>query len=281
MDATEQAIDQTLRIVLSGSEYVLRLSGASAKHLAAALWSVAATQQKTRGKARLESLLKSGKELKVFNISQSELAAFSKEARKYGVLYAVVKGTKEDGRAPVDIMVKAEDASKINRIVEKLESGKFSESDVAVRSETAPAKDSSKQARDRGKQRKDADKLLLEEMLGNPKNREEASSKNPTLAKTATPHLSEPSSKKDAREQPTSAERDLLNKGGVSKTKEGINIDKGNAEQRPSVREQIEQKKQLRDKQRGKSPQDRQKQNMQRQQRIRRQNLNMKTGKVR
>ena len=63
-------------------------------------------------------MLKSGKELKVFAVRDGELRKFCEEAKKYGVLYCVLKDSNAaDGLT--DIMVRAEDAGKINRIFER------------------------------------------------------------------------------------------------------------------------------------------------------------------
>jgi len=246
MDATEQAIDQTMRITLTGVEYALRFSGAGAKNLASALWSVASTQQKTKGKARLESLLKSGKELKVFNVKEGELAVFAKEARRYGVLYAVIKGVKDDPNALVDIMVKAEDAAKINRIVERLEYGRFDETEVVVEAEREVAAKGMGEA-NKSEAQKDANELL-DEMLGDAPTQEGAPGKNPTKAKTESPAPSEPSSKRDGHRQgrataePNADRREP--ESARSKTKEGRGFDDGR--ERRSVKEQIAEKRERR-----------------------------------
>jgi len=66
----------------------------------------------------LEGLLRSGKELKVFAVRNEDLNKFAMEAKRYGVLYCALRDKKSlDGMC--DIMVRAEDASKINRIVER------------------------------------------------------------------------------------------------------------------------------------------------------------------
>ena len=46
---------------------------------------------------------------------------FAKEARRYGVLYCALKGIRKNPDGMVDVMVRAEDASKIDRIVERFE----------------------------------------------------------------------------------------------------------------------------------------------------------------
>ena len=63
-------------------------------------------------------MLKSGKELKVFAVQDSELEKFSRAAKQYGVLYCMLKDRK-DNSGMTDIMARADDASKINRIFER------------------------------------------------------------------------------------------------------------------------------------------------------------------
>jgi hypothetical protein len=243
MDATEQAIDQTLRLTFTGAEYVLRLSGAGTKHLASALWSVATTQQKSKGKARLESLLKSGKELKVFNISESELATFAKEAKRYGVLYAVIKGGKDNPDALVDVMVKTEDAAKINRIVEKLELGRFDETSVVVEAERELAA-KGKDATDKGVAQKDTN-ALLDQFIGAQAAKEDNATENPTAAKTASPAPSEHSSEKPGNPPKTTADRESpqpKEAAGKPNAREGTGFDTGGRDRR-SVKAQIEEKR--------------------------------------
>lgn len=117
MDASSEAADQIVRMALQGTEVALRITGAGAKNAAAIIAAAAASSHKTRGKARLASLLRSGKELRVFPIRHADLHIFAKEARRYGIVYTVVK---QNGEADsVDLLVRAEDASKVNRIAER------------------------------------------------------------------------------------------------------------------------------------------------------------------
>ena len=63
-------------------------------------------------------MLRSGKELKVFAVKDSDLQLFCREAKKYGVLYCVLKD-RDATDGLTDIMARAEDAGKINRIIER------------------------------------------------------------------------------------------------------------------------------------------------------------------
>ena len=108
-----EAAEQVVRMTLNGVEVAAKISGKAAERLA-----VLKDQKKTRGKTRLNSMLRSGKELKVFAIGDRDLEKFCREAKKYGILYCVLKDkTANDGHT--DVFVRAEDASKINRIFDR------------------------------------------------------------------------------------------------------------------------------------------------------------------
>lgn len=119
-----ETADQMTRMTLQGIEIAaniaLKVGGSTAKSLAATLYAILTDKKKIRGKTRLNSMLKSGKELKVFAIRHKDLKIFCEEAKRYGVLYSVLK-EKNNTDGICDIMVRAEDAAKISRIVDKYE----------------------------------------------------------------------------------------------------------------------------------------------------------------
>lgn len=86
-----EAAEQVVRMTLNGVEVAAKISGKAAERLAVLLYAVLKDQKKTRGKTRLTSMLRSGKELKVFSVNDNELEKFCREAKKYGVLYCVLK----------------------------------------------------------------------------------------------------------------------------------------------------------------------------------------------
>ena len=117
MNTGGDAAEQVVRISLEGAEYALRIAGAGAGKLGMQIFTVLKQEEKTKGKARLTGMLKSGRELKVFTVRQEDLKKFSQEAKRYGVLYCVLKdrNNKSPG-AVVDVIARADDASKIQRI---------------------------------------------------------------------------------------------------------------------------------------------------------------------
>ncbi len=119
MNTSGEAADQVVRMSLEVGEAALKISGAGAKQLAVLLYAILKEQKKTKGRARLETLVRSGKPLTVFSVKESDLKKFVQEAKRYGILYCAVRDPKGSSDGMVDIMVKEEDAPRINRIVER------------------------------------------------------------------------------------------------------------------------------------------------------------------
>jgi len=118
------AAEQIVRMSLNGVEVAARITGTAAKEIA--LLILAAIKEpdkgckiKLKGKERLSSMLKSGKPLEIFSVKESDLKQFSQAAKDYGIVYCVLRSTKNSPDGLCDVMVKADDAPKISRIVER------------------------------------------------------------------------------------------------------------------------------------------------------------------
>lgn len=131
MHASSDAAEQVIRLSLEGFEVAAKISGKSFERIAALLVAILKDKNKTAGKTKLKNLLKSGKELKVFNIKKEDLKKFATCAKKYGIVYSVLidkKNLANDGL--VDIMVKSEDAARINRIIERFKMADYDEAEI-------------------------------------------------------------------------------------------------------------------------------------------------------
>lgn len=230
MNSSGDAAEQIVRMSLEGTEVALRLTGSAAKNIAAALYAVLKNRDKgkIKGHQRLAAMLKSGRELKVFGIHQENLKQFTLEARRYGVVYCALRrrGKAEDGL--VDIMVRAEDAAKINRIVERFQMATVDTASIKQDMEQGKGE----KAEDPALQEhtgldKDTEDALLDEMMGGPAGKEESSGPNPLTAEMEKSPPSEPTSKKHDRAG-----------GGTAE----------NAGRRASVREELKEIKALRQK---------------------------------
>ena len=96
MNTGGEAAEQIVRMSLEGFEVAAKITGAGAKNIAILLYSILKEEKKTKGKARLSSMLRSGKELKVFTVKNDDLKTFTQEAKKYGVLYCVLADRKNN-----------------------------------------------------------------------------------------------------------------------------------------------------------------------------------------
>lgn len=76
MNTSGEAADQVVRMTLNGVEVAAKLSGAAAKQVAVMLYAILKDQKRTKGKMRLSSMLRSGKELRVFAVQDKDLQKF-------------------------------------------------------------------------------------------------------------------------------------------------------------------------------------------------------------
>ena len=189
MNTSSDAAEQIVRISLQGFEVTAKVAGSGAKDIAALIVAVMKDKTKTKGKTNLTNMLKSGKELKVFSIREEELAKFSREADRYGVLYCAINKKKtKDGI--VDILVKTEDAPKINRIVQRFNLSRYNE--IAIRSSIEKSQNKRNENQITVKT-KNMQEISKDNQKEKPIKKEE-NTVNPRLAKTVKDPLSKPSS---------------------------------------------------------------------------------------
>ena len=225
MNHSGDAAEQIVRMSLEGTEVALKLTGSMAKNIAAALYAVLKNRDKNKikGRQRLTAMLKSGKELKVFTISEGHLKQFSREAKRYGVVYCALRGKEPSTDGLVDVMVRAEDASKINRIVERF---KLATVDTAsIKHEIEKSKVEKESAPPPPEQAMSEEDKLLNDLLGAPTKKEENASPNPFAAGTEKSPPSEPTSRKPGK--------------AAEGTSKGM-------ERKPSVREELREIRQER-----------------------------------
>ena len=219
-----EAAEQVVRMSLDGAEVAIRLAGNGAKHLAILLYNILKDQKRTRGKIRLTNMLRSGKELKVFGVAEGDLERFCDEAKKYGVLYTVLKDKNAtDGFN--DVMIRAEDMSKINRIFQRF--GLATVDMTSVRAQVVPEKDREKEQAAKDSQptepereltQDEKDQAFVDELTTPqvPKNRD------PEEGRTLPSPPSEPSSKKRQTTERDDLEPTVSDRPSVRKELEEI-----------------------------------------------------------
>ena len=162
--------------------------------------------------------MRSGKPLTVFSVKESDLKKFVQEAKRYGILYCAVRDPKGSSDGMVDIMVKEEDAPRINRIVERFKFASVTEA-AQIKTEIQKAREEKSHAKAEkpqkaGTQKENAESrtepekerperteedMLVDELLGNPVQKEGTERQNPSMAKTEKSRQSEPISGKQRK----------------------------------------------------------------------------------
>ena len=227
------AAEQVVRMSLEGAEFALKITGSAAKNLAAALYTVLKDQKKTKGKARIEAMLREKRPLKVYTIKKEDCPEFAKQAKGYGILYAPIPVKKGDDT--IDILVFEDDAARANRIVEKF---KLTVVDTASIKEdiekSREQRGSEPAAPEQAMPEKSEDDQLLDELMEKPVQKEKAQPENPAAEKNA-PFA--PAAEKSHPSAPISEKQ--------SRTAEGT---AKSPEERPSVREELREIRESRQK---------------------------------
>ena len=119
MNYGAEPADQVVRYSLEGTEVALRISGSAAVTFAKFVAAVLQDQKKTHGKTRLVRLLREGKPLKFFSVEKERMREFAHEAKMHGLLFVPMRDKTDPDH--IEIATLADDASKVNRIFDRLQ----------------------------------------------------------------------------------------------------------------------------------------------------------------
>lgn len=118
MNLGGEAADQIVRYSLEGLDHGLRLSGTMAKNLAVFFTALLKSSQKSYGKICMARMLRENRPLKFFTVPSKRLHEFAKEGKKRGLPYVVIRDRKNPEQC--EIMVFADDAAKVNRVLDRM-----------------------------------------------------------------------------------------------------------------------------------------------------------------
>lgn len=184
MSTSSETADEFVRLMIEGTEVVARISGVAAKNIAVALYTVMKNKQQTKGKTRLNNMLKTEKELKIFSVKREDLKIFCREAKSYGILYCgLISRRNRNLDGMVDIMVRAEDAPRVNRIIERYNLATFDKAMIQREIEKERATNNRNDLNIE-LDKKDIDDAMVEDILKKPIIAEKQIVTNPNSAKT-------------------------------------------------------------------------------------------------
>lgn len=191
MNASGDAAEQIVRMTLQGVEVAGKMSMDGAEKLVKLILASLKDTKRTKGRASLNTMLKSKKPIKVFEIKDKDLKKFCQEAKKYGVMYHILKDRNaKDGKC--DIMVRSEDASKVNRIFQRFNLG--ANNKATIRASLEKSRGEMKKPQEKQKPEKSAEDRFIDELFAKPSQKEKSYLENPSMAKTEKSRPSEPTS---------------------------------------------------------------------------------------
>jgi len=121
MNVAGDSAEQVVKFSLEAFEVIARITGSGAKEAIAMMYAILKDREdKSVGKTKLENMLKTSKNMDIFSIQKKDLNKYQEQAKKYGIKFCALMD--KNDKSPdgiVDLLVRSEDAKRINRVVER------------------------------------------------------------------------------------------------------------------------------------------------------------------
>lgn len=114
-----EAADQMVRMLLSGTEVTVRLTGSALKNLLALSLALARNHKQISGKVNLGKMLRETRDLRQFPMTPEQYRQFEKLARKQKLLFSAVRDRDDRGKL-VDVILPVTELDRANQIFERL-----------------------------------------------------------------------------------------------------------------------------------------------------------------
>ncbi len=114
-----EAADQLVRMMLSGTEVAVRLSGSALKTLLALTMALAKNNKVLSGKVNMGKMLRETRDLRRFPMTKEQYKEFKKLAKKHRLLYSVIRD-KDDRGNMMDVILPVTELDRANSIFERI-----------------------------------------------------------------------------------------------------------------------------------------------------------------
>ena len=248
---TSESAEAVVKMTLEGAEVALKVLGEGAKDLAVLIYTLSKDHKKTKGKTKLNNMLKTGDPLNIFTIKESDLKKFSKVAKQYGITYTIIaKKRQKSSDGMIDLIVRAEDAPRVNRIVDRFRLSAFNTASIkseiqkdkvekimkeADKNGTKVEIDEEKLVDDIVKKPKSVETEIVNDIIINPQELEEDDS-NPKLSGADKENLSENSLKNKSNLEVGSRTTRKSVKMKLEEIKEKLESNDNNTKEKSSTR---------------------------------------------
>ena len=114
-----EAADQLVRMMLSGTEVAVRLSGSAMKNVLALSLALARSHKRISGKVNLGKMLRETRDLRQFPMTPEQYRQFQRLAKRQKLLYASIHD--RDGRGKiVDVILPVTELDRANQVFERM-----------------------------------------------------------------------------------------------------------------------------------------------------------------
>ena len=114
-----EAADQMVRMMLSGTEVMVRLSGSALKNMLALTMALASNRKVLSGKVNMGKMLRETRDLRRFPMTPEQYKQFKKLAKKHKLLFSVIKD-KDDRSKLMDVILPVTELDRANSIFERI-----------------------------------------------------------------------------------------------------------------------------------------------------------------
>ena len=114
-----EAADQMVRMMLTGTEVVIRLSGSALKNLLALSLALARNHKKLSGKINLGKMLRETRDLRQFSMTPEQYKKFQHRARKQKLLFSTVRDRDSQGKL-IDVILPVTELDRANQIFQRI-----------------------------------------------------------------------------------------------------------------------------------------------------------------
>lgn len=147
MNTSGEVADLMAKEAIQMTESAVKLTALGVKNLAAIVMALANDDGKTEGVAKLKQMLKTGKQLCIMQIKESDLKKFNAEAKNYGIMYRPV-ADKTNDNGLCDVIAFQDDIPRLNYIMEKL-GYSATEQDIELEAPEQPETSKEQQSKDK------------------------------------------------------------------------------------------------------------------------------------
>ena len=120
MSESSDAAEQVVRMMLSGGEVAIRLSGSALKNGAALLLALSRNHKKVYGKVSLRKMFNETRDIRTFPMQPEEYRQFAAHAKRLKILFSAIQD-KDNPQAMVDVLIPATEIERANMVFEKMQ----------------------------------------------------------------------------------------------------------------------------------------------------------------